>query len=65
MFANLIERKIQITKAEAKKAEEGTITENEIQSLDEIPMQESIDKMTVLWLNDCNIAKDIDGNFAL
>jgi len=31
----------------AKKAEEGTITENEIQSLDEIPMQESIDKFTV------------------
>ena len=31
----------------AKKAEEGAITENEIQSLDEIPMQESIDKFTV------------------
>ncbi|MBR2422929.1 MAG: hypothetical protein IKB09_11390 [Oscillospiraceae bacterium] len=30
-----------------KKTEEGTITENEIQSLDEIPMQESIDKFTV------------------
>ena len=30
-----------------KKAEEGTITENEIQSLDEIPMQESIDKFTI------------------
>ena len=30
-----------------KKSEEGTITENEIQSLDEIPMQESIDKFTI------------------
>lgn len=30
-----------------KKSPEGTITENEIQSLDEIPMQESIDKFTV------------------
>ena len=30
-----------------KKTEEGTITENEIQSLDEIPMQESIDKFTI------------------
>ena len=29
------------------KAEEGTITESEIQSLDEIPMQESIDKFTI------------------
>ena len=31
----------------AKKAEEGTLTESEIQSLDEIPMQESIDKFTI------------------
>ena len=31
----------------SKKTEEGAITENEIQSLDEIPMQESIDKFTV------------------
>ena len=31
----------------AKKEQEGVITENEIQSLDEIPMQESIDKFTV------------------
>ena len=31
----------------SKKSAEGTITENEIQSLDEIPMQESIDKFTV------------------
>ena len=30
-----------------KKSQEGTITENEIQSLDEIPMQESIDKFTI------------------
>ena len=30
-----------------KKTEEGTITEDEIQSLDEIPMQESIDKFTI------------------
>ena len=30
-----------------KKSEEGAITENEIQSLDEIPMQESIDKFTI------------------
>ena len=30
-----------------KKTEEGTITANEIQSLDEIPMQESIDKFTI------------------
>ena len=30
-----------------KAKEEGTITENEIQSLDEIPMQESIDKFTI------------------
>ena len=30
-----------------KKTEEGTIAESEIQSLDEIPMQESIDKFTV------------------
>ena len=30
-----------------KKTQEGTITENEIQSLDEIPMQESIDKFTI------------------
>ena len=31
----------------AKKSREGAITENEIQSLDEIPMQESIDKFTI------------------
>ncbi len=31
----------------AQKTKEGTITENEIQSLDEIPMQESIDKFTI------------------
>ena len=31
----------------SKQAQEGVITENEIQSLDEIPMQESIDKFTV------------------
>lgn len=31
----------------SKKAAEGPITENEIQSLDEIPMQESIDKFTI------------------
>ena len=31
----------------SKKQQEGVITENEIQSLDEIPMQESIDKFTV------------------
>ena len=31
----------------SKKEQEGTITESEIQSLDEIPMQESIDKFTV------------------
>ena len=30
-----------------KKTEEGIITESEIQSLDEIPMQESIDKFTI------------------
>ena len=30
-----------------KKTEEGVITESEIQSLDEIPMQESIDKFTI------------------
>ena len=30
-----------------KKSREGAITENEIQSLDEIPMQESIDKFTI------------------
>ena len=30
-----------------QKAEEGAITESEIQSLDEIPMQESIDKFTI------------------
>ena len=30
-----------------KKSEEGAITESEIQSLDEIPMQESIDKFTI------------------
>lgn len=30
-----------------RKSQEGTITENEIQSLDEIPMQESIDKFTI------------------
>ena len=30
-----------------KKSQEGTITKNEIQSLDEIPMQESIDKFTI------------------
>ena len=30
-----------------KKTEEGAITESEIQSLDEIPMQESIDKFTI------------------
>jgi len=30
-----------------KKTQEGAITENEIQSLDEIPMQESIDKFTI------------------
>lgn len=31
----------------SKKEQEGIITENEIQSLDEIPMQESIDKFTI------------------
>ena len=31
----------------SKKSAEGTISENEIQSLDEIPMQESIDKFTI------------------
>ena len=31
----------------SKKTQEGAITENEIQSLDEIPMQESIDKLTI------------------
>ena len=31
----------------SKKSQEGIITENEIQSLDEIPMQESIDKFTI------------------
>ena len=31
----------------SKASQEGVITENEIQSLDEIPMQESIDKFTV------------------
>ena len=31
----------------SKKKQKGVITENEIQSLDEIPMQESIDKFTV------------------
>ena len=31
----------------SKKEQKGVITENEIQSLDEIPMQESIDKFTV------------------
>ena len=30
-----------------QKSQEGAITENEIQSLDEIPMQESIDKFTI------------------
>ena len=30
-----------------KQSKEGTLTENEIQSLDEIPMQESIDKFTI------------------
>lgn len=34
-------------KLKLNKAEEGAITENEIQSLDEIPMQESIDKFTI------------------
>ena len=34
-------------KLKLNKVEEGAITENEIQSLDEIPMQESIDKFTI------------------
>ena len=36
-----------LRKRKTKKTEEGVITESEIQSLDEIPMQESIDKFTI------------------
>ena len=41
---NILKKRGQI---KTKKPQEGTITENEIQSLDEIPMQESIDKFTI------------------
>ena len=41
---NILRKRGQI---KTKKSAEGAITENEIQSLDEIPMQESIDKFTV------------------
>ena len=41
---NILKKRGQI---KTQKSQEGTITENEIQSLDEIPMQESIDKFTI------------------
>ena len=41
---NILKKRGQI---KTKKPQEGTITENEIQSLEEIPMQESIDKFTI------------------
>ena len=41
---NILKKRGQI---KTKKSVEGAITENEIQSLDEIPMQESIDKFTI------------------
>ena len=41
---NILKKRGQI---KTKKLQEGIITENEIQSLDEIPMQESIDKFTI------------------
>ena len=41
---NILKKRGQI---KMKKSQEGAITENEIQSLDEIPMQESIDKFTI------------------
>lgn len=41
---NILKKRGQI---KMKKSQESAITENEIQSLDEIPMQESIDKFTI------------------